>query len=83
MPLVSFVLQLETSEHAQAYQLLHLFAYGTLPEYNSEPSLDRCPVLQFAVSMSLALAHPHCDKPALIPSQVEGQAYRPSMTSSA
>ena len=45
MPLVSFVLQLETSEHAQAYRLLHLFAYGTLPEYNSEPSLKCCPVL--------------------------------------
>ena len=33
------LMQLETSEHAQAYHLLQLFAYGTLAEYNSKSLL--------------------------------------------
>ncbi len=34
--------QLETSEHAPAYHLLQLFAYGTLLEYNSKPLPTSC-----------------------------------------
>ena len=34
--------QLENSEHARAYHLLQLFAYGTLLEYNSEPPPTSC-----------------------------------------
>ena len=35
-PAMFCLLQLEKSEHAQAYHLLNVFAYGTLAEYNGK-----------------------------------------------